>query len=76
MATVINNPGQTSEGGSVGVVVGILLALVIIGALVVFGIPALRRSRPSSADLNVNVTAPNLPTPNPSPNPNPAGGGQ
>lgn len=73
MATVINNPGQAVESSSSGTMIGVLLAIVLIVLFVLFGLPALRRSQPSRADLNVNITTPNLP--NPAPAANTGGGG-
>ena len=65
MATIINNPsGTTSEDSSVGMVVGLIIALVLIVLFVMYGLPALRggSAAPASdapgASANLNVTLP------------------
>ena len=66
MATVINNPGNTTSddgaGVGLGMIVGIILAVVVIALLAIYGIPALRISsaptQPAGA-TNINVTLPN-----------------
>lgn len=45
MATIINNPGTTSENSSgIGFFAGIVLLIVFMVALLYYGLPALRRS--------------------------------
>lgn len=60
MATIINTPGQTTESDSgVGVIVGVILAIIIIALLAIYGIPALRGTRTT----NVNLSVPTSGTP-------------
>ncbi len=55
MATIINTPGTQSESGSgVGVVVGVILAIVVLALLAVYGIPALRGTAPQNG-TNIQV---------------------
>jgi ABC-type branched-subunit amino acid transport system permease subunit len=43
MATIINNPSSAGEDTSVGLILGIILAVVVAGALfVIYGLPAIR----------------------------------
>jgi len=61
MATIINNPGEPRESSSTGVIIGLLLAVVLIGAFIIWGLPALRgNSAPPAQDGGVNVDV-NLP---------------
>lgn len=56
MATVINNPGDNSDGSGMGMVVGVILAIVIIGLFLVYGLPRLRgNNTPSNVDVNVQL---------------------
>ncbi len=62
MATVINNPGGgDSEGVGVGMIVGIILAVLVIALLVIYGIPTIRdeQATPQQPETNINVTIPN-----------------
>lgn len=54
MTTVINNPNG-SDGGSSGVIVGVLVALVIVGLFVVYGLPALRNQNNGGAEIKVQL---------------------
>lgn len=61
MATIINNPGEAREGSSgVGIVVGVLVAVILVGLFVVFGLPAIRGGTPapSNGGVDVNVQLP------------------
>lgn len=65
MTTIVNNPVPvtTEDGTGVGMILGIILALVIIALLVIFGIPAFRNSTTASDPMptgatNINVTLP------------------
>lgn len=70
MPTIINNPpGQTSseDGMGLGVILGIIFAVVIAGILFfVYGLPAIRGA-PSGTNINVQLPAnpPATPTPTP-----------
>ncbi|MEP7162974.1 MAG: hypothetical protein ABI747_04425 [Candidatus Moraniibacteriota bacterium] len=67
MATIINNPpgnqaAPASDGGSgMGLIVGIILAVVVVFLFVVYGLPAMRGSatpqsqNSPSGGINVNV---------------------
>ncbi|MEO5635097.1 MAG: hypothetical protein ABIS26_00040 [Candidatus Paceibacterota bacterium] len=61
MTTVINNPGQgTSEGSGMGMVVGVILAIILIGLFLVYGLPRLRgNNAPSNVDVNVQLPSGN-----------------
>ena len=67
MATIINTPGTTqSDSSGVGVVVGVIIAIVIIALLALYGIPALRGSSqdgvnvqiPDKVNVNLDSSAP------------------
>ena len=58
MATVINNPGDTSGSGA-GLIIGIIVAIVLIGLFVFYGVPALRDG--GSTNVNVDLPSVNLP---------------
>ncbi len=64
MATVINNPGGSDgESTGVGMIIGIILAIVVIALFLIYGIPAMRggnTNNPPAGGTNINV---NLPTP-------------
>ena len=58
MSTVINNPSN-SESSDLGVIFGIILALLIIGLFFVYGIPVLRGNQtPSNEGINLQVELP------------------
>ncbi len=74
MATIINNPNPTEvvtggDGMGVGLIVGILLAIVVIGLFVMYGFPALRGQDTQSNNPSVKIELPVTPTPNPTPKP-------
>lgn len=71
MTTVVNNPGGGSgDSGGAGIVLGVLLAIVLIGLFFVYGLPAMRGNQaPQNGSIDVNVQ---LPTGTPSPAPAPA----
>jgi hypothetical protein len=53
MPTIINNPSGTSEGGNgLGMVVGVLLAIVILALFFIYALPSLR-TRNNSTNINV-----------------------
>lgn len=74
MTTVINNPsGGNGDGGSSGVIVGVLVAIVIIGLFVVYGLPALRNQNRGTTQIKVELpSAPSVNTGTPTPTPAPA----
>lgn len=73
MATIINNPPGVTEDSSLGMVVGLVVALVLIVLFFIFVWPSLGNpnsslspdynSAPSGASTNVNVTLPTAPSP-------------
>ena len=60
MATIINNPGEGSgDSSAVGIVVGVLLAILIIFLFFRYALPAMRGNpAPQNGGLNVNVQLP------------------
>jgi hypothetical protein len=59
MATVINNPSGNSEDSGVGMIIGVLVAIVLIVLFFVYGLPALRGNpAPAQNGLNVDVNLP------------------
>lgn len=65
MATIINNPGSTEEGGATGgIIIGIVVLFVAVGLFVLYGLPALGQNAQQPAQaIDVKVE---LPTPAPS----------
>lgn len=62
MTTIINNSGESGEGPGVGLAVGTLLAVVLVGAFVIWGLPILRAdSTPAAESGGVKVDV-NLPS--------------
>jgi len=68
MPTVINNPGTTEDSGS-GLVLGVVLAIIILGGLALFfiyGLPMIQNNvNPNPTSTNINVTVPPSVTPAP-----------
>jgi hypothetical protein len=67
MKTVVNNPGggTSSESSGVGLILGVIVAIVLIGLFFVYGLPALQGTPSPAAQTggtNVNVTLPNTGT--------------
>ncbi len=58
MATIINTPGSGESDSGAGLVVGIIIAIVLIGLFVIYGVPALRRNQAPSGGTNINVSLP------------------
>ena len=58
MATVINNPGGSSENSGAGVIIGVIVAIILIILFFVYGLPALRGGAAPSNSLDVNVDLP------------------
>ncbi len=74
MATIINTPNGTSEDSGLGLILGVLLALVLIFLFFIYGLPALRGGGDNSVDRETNI---NVDIPNPLPiddTPNSSGG--
>jgi hypothetical protein len=63
MATIVNNPGTTTDSsGGAGFVIGVLLLLFVAFLFFVYGLPAISRSVsapsinvPGKVDVNVNT---------------------
>lgn len=63
MATIVNNPGGEGSNSGMGIVVGVIVALMIVAAAVagfiMYGLPAIQNSQtPQDGSLNINVTLP------------------
>lgn len=81
MPTVINNPETSGGDSGLGVIIGVIIAIILIALFFVYGLPAIRGTNPPADDnngTNINVEIPNpinptTPTPNPgTPTPTPA----
>lgn len=63
MATVINNPGQgqgtggDGEGASVGLILGIVVAVILVALFVIYGLPAMRGTN-TAPGTDVNIQTP------------------
>jgi hypothetical protein len=69
MATIVNNPGGTTEDSSAGVVIGIVIALLIIVLFFAFALPYIRNNgvtpgvpNTGSNDSTVNIDLPDVNT--------------
>ncbi|MFA6214970.1 MAG: hypothetical protein WC768_00190 [Patescibacteria group bacterium] len=63
MTTVINNPGNGEGSGSgVGIIIGVVVLLVVVGLFFVYALPAIRSSRvtPQNGNIDVKVNLPNV----------------
>ncbi|MDD5068601.1 MAG: hypothetical protein PHS53_04350 [Candidatus Pacebacteria bacterium] len=60
MSTIINTPGNSSEDSGLGIILGVLIAIIVIVLFFVYGLPALRGSQTAqpSNGINVNVSLP------------------
>ncbi|MDD5050934.1 MAG: hypothetical protein PHV93_04350 [Candidatus Pacebacteria bacterium] len=60
MATIINTPGTPSEDSGLGIVLGVLIAIIVIVLFFVYGLPAIRGNQTpqTSNGINVNVSLP------------------
>ena len=54
MSTVINNPGG-GESSGMGLVVGIVVAIIAVGLFFFFVLPAIRGGGQGGKDANINV---------------------
>lgn len=63
MTTIINTPPATKEsGGSMGVIIGLIVLVIVAYLFFMFGLPAIRRVQvgapqiniPSKIDVNIN----------------------
>ncbi len=72
MATIVNNPGTTTEDSGAGVVIGVVIALLIIVLFFAFALPYIRSNSGTpgvpntGSDASVNINLPDV-TNNPSP---------
>jgi hypothetical protein len=68
MATIVNNPGNTTEDSSAGVVIGVVIALLIIVLFFAFALPYIRNNGVTpgvpntGSDSTVNVELPDINT--------------
>lgn len=69
MTTIINTPptGESADSG-LGLILGIIIALILVALFFVYGLPAIRATSvaPKANDVNVNVQLPpvtSTPTP-------------
>lgn len=55
MTTIINNPngGERGDSSGVGIILGVILAVVLIALFFVYGLPAMRGATPSGSTINV-----------------------
>jgi hypothetical protein len=61
MATVINNPSGSENNSSAGVIIGVIVAILLIAAFLLFVLPAIRNrgATPAPQDsTNINVSVP------------------
>jgi hypothetical protein len=63
MATVINNPRQGTEDSGMGLVLGVIIAIVLIALFWIYALPAIRNVSPPTTQpqggTNINVQLPN-----------------
>lgn len=61
MTTVINTPpsAESSDSG-LGLVLGVILALILVALFFVYGLPAIRNNNavPQNGNIDVNITVP------------------
>lgn len=54
MATIINNPDTGArDSGGMGLIVGVILAILIVALFVIYGLPAIRGTDRSGTNVNV-----------------------
>ncbi len=58
MTTVINNPGTGTNDDGSGFLLGLLVLIVVVGAFIIWGVPALRDSSSVDRTTNINVEVP------------------
>ncbi len=57
MTTVVNSPAQSDSGA--GIIIGTIIALLVIGAFFIYGLPALQgRDVAPAKDTTINVQLP------------------
>jgi hypothetical protein len=54
MATVINNPGE-SESSGVGLIIGVIVAIILIALFFIYALPAMRGSNQAPANPNIDL---------------------
>ncbi len=72
MATIVNNPGGSSDSSGMGIVLGVLIAIIVIVLFFVYGLPRLRGTPAPSGgnNIDVNLKLPDGGSPATSPNTN------
>lgn len=59
MTTIINTPGGSNDSSGVGLIMGLILAVVVIGLFVYFGLPMIRGTQPQEQPVNkIEITVP------------------
>ncbi len=67
MTTIINTPGnRDASDSSLGLIIGIIVAIGLVILFIVYGLPALRRNGTTGSQTNISVTAPSVGNPAPS----------
>ena len=72
MTTIVNTPssGESSNSG-LGLVFGVILALILVALFFIYGLPAIRNNNavPQNGNIDVNISVPAVTTPPPAVNP-------
>ncbi len=59
MTTIVNTPRGESTDSSLGMILGVIIAIALVVLFFVYGLPALRQgSQPSEGGTNINVSVP------------------
>lgn len=58
METIINNPNGGNEGSGLGIVLGVLLALVLIALFFIYVFPSMREEGNDNGSLDINLELP------------------
>lgn len=77
MTTVINNPGESSDNGGAGVIVGVILVILVLVIVAIFAFPYVRQrfvapATPAGDNVIIQLSNPLTPEPTPTPTPAPA----
>ena len=59
MATIINNPSGGEGSGGAGIVIGVIVAILLVAAFIVYGLPYLNRGNaPANPSINISIPTP------------------
>ncbi len=60
MTTIVNTPRGESTDSSLGLILGVIIAIALVVLFFVYGLPALRQgqSQPNGGNTDINVTLP------------------